>query len=71
MNADVVDILPPVHGLTGYYITSKVCKKPAALKTRKECSYELVCFFDNTKLTDEIISHAKKIQFYRVYLIGI
>ena len=60
MDDDVVDILPPVHALTGCDITSKVGTKPAALKTENECGYELLSFFGNTELTDEIISNAEK-----------
>ena len=42
MNADVVDILPPVHALSECDTTSKVGTKPAALKTANECSYQLI-----------------------------
>ena len=49
MNADVVDILPPVHALTGCDTTSKVGTKSATLKTVNECGYEL-CFFGKTEL---------------------
>ena len=45
MNADVADILPPVHALTGCDTTSKIVTKTAALKTASECGYELLCFF--------------------------
>ena len=44
-NADVVDILPPVHPLTGYDTNSKVGTKPVTLKTANECCYELLVFF--------------------------
>ena len=60
MNAAVVDILPPVHALTGCDTTSKVGTKSATLKTVNECDYELLCFFGKTELTDEIISNAEK-----------
>ena len=59
-NADVVDILPLAHALTGCDTTSKVGTKPAALKTGTECGYEILCFFGKTELTDEIISNAEK-----------
>ena len=42
MNADVVDILPPVHALSECDTTSKVGTKPAALKTANECGYQLI-----------------------------
>ena len=58
MNADVVDILPPVHALSECGTTSKVGTKPAALKTANECGYQLIWLFGKTKLPDEIISNA-------------
>ena len=45
MNTDVVDILPPVHALTGCDTISKVDTRPAALKTANKYGYEFLCFF--------------------------
>ena len=44
IKTDVVDILPPVHALTGCDTTSEVGAKTAALKTANEYDYELFVF---------------------------
>ena len=60
VNADVFDILPPVHALTGCDTISKIDAKTAAVNTANKCSYELICSFGKTGITDEIIGNAEK-----------
>ena len=60
VNADVFDILPPVHALTGCDTISKIDAKTAAVNTANNCSYELICSFGKTGITDEIIGNAEK-----------
>ena len=55
MSADIIEILPVVHALTGYDITSKTGTKAAALKTANACGYERLCVFGKYELTNEMI----------------
>ena len=57
MNADVVDILPPLQARTGCDTTSKIDAKAASIKTAKT-NVVMSSFFGKTELTDEIIDHA-------------
>ena len=49
MNADVVNILPPVHALTRCDTLSKIASKAAALKVGNEYGDELLCFLVRLK----------------------
>ena len=49
MNADVVNILPPVHALTRCDTISKIGSKAAALKVGNEYGDELLCFLVRLK----------------------
>lgn len=57
MNADVVNILPPLQARTGCDTTSKIDAKAASIKTAKT-NVVMSSFFGKTELTDEIIDHA-------------
>ena len=60
VSADVIDILPTIHALTGCDTMSKIGTKTAALKTAQEYGHELLCFFGKRELTDKMIDDADK-----------
>ena len=60
MSADIIEILPAVHALTGCDTTSKIGTKAAALKTVNSCGYEHLCFLGKHELTNEIIYNAEQ-----------
>ena len=47
MSADIIEILPAAHALTGCDSTSKTGTKAASFKTVNACCYELRCFLVN------------------------
>ena len=60
MTADIIEILPAVHLLTGWDTASKIGTKVATLKTANVCGYEHLCFFGKHELTNKLMYNAKQ-----------
>ena len=56
----VVDVLPPLHALTGCDTTSKICSKTAALKTTDTDVIENLVTFCKTDINFDMIITAEK-----------
>ena len=60
MGSGVFDVLPAVHALTGCDTASESGTKSAAFQAAMKCGYELLYYFRNSEISDQMILLAEK-----------